>query len=130
MLNDLANAKDPSHAGLSEEASANDQIDKIKKLKEQLASQSLMMKSKIEQLVASKNEIEDQFEKQLKQQAQDNHQELEGCRNDYSQRMLEDAARYQTMQETQQMEARKFREAQAKVYQDHVEAVAKKQKDH
>ena len=44
--------------------------------------------------------------------------------------MLEDAARYQTMQETQQTEARKFREGQAKVYQEHLEAVAKKQKDH
>ena len=58
-----------------------------------------MIRSKIEQLEANKAEIEDQFEKQLKLQAEENHQELEQKRNEYSQKMLEDAARYQTLQE-------------------------------
>ena len=53
-----------------------------------------MIRSKIEQLEANKAEIEDQFEKQLKLQAEENHQELEQKRNEYSQKMLEDAARY------------------------------------
>ena len=56
-----------------------------------------MIRSKIEQLEASKNEIEDQFEKQLRLTAEENHHELEARRNEYSQRMLEDAARYQTL---------------------------------
>ena len=60
-----------------------------------------MIRSKIEQLEANKAEIEDQFEKQLKLQAEENHQELEQKRNEYSQKMLEDAARYQTLQEQQ-----------------------------
>ena len=97
LINDLAAARDPSHSGVNEKAAANDQEDKIKKLHEQLSSQQLMIRSKIEQLEASKNEIEDQFEKQLKLQAEENHQELEARRNEYSQRMLEDAARYQTL---------------------------------
>ena len=44
--------------------------------------------------------------------------------------MLEDAARYQTLQEQQQQEARKFRDAQAAIYEEHTEQVNKKQKDH
>ncbi len=65
LMNELANARDPSHTGVNEKASASESEDKIKKLHEQLSSQSLMIRSKIEQLDASKNEIQDQFEKQL-----------------------------------------------------------------
>ena len=64
--NELLSARDPSHSGVNEKASANDLEDKIKKLHEALSSQQLMIRSKIEQLEANKNEIEDQFEKQLK----------------------------------------------------------------
>ena len=64
---ELASARDPSHSNMNEKASANDLEDKIKKLREQISSQTLMIRSKIEQLEASKSEIEDQFEKQLRQ---------------------------------------------------------------
>jgi len=59
LLNELSSARDPSHTGVNEKASANDLEDKIKKLQEQLSSQQLMIRSKIEQLEASKTEIED-----------------------------------------------------------------------
>ena len=101
LKNDLAAAKDPSHSGVNEKSNASEQEEKIKKLHEQLSSQQLQIRSRIEQLEASKNELEEQFEKQLKLQAEENHQELEARRNEYSQRMLEDAARYQTLQEQQ-----------------------------
>ena len=64
-----------------------------------MSTQQLMIRSKIEQLEASKNEIEDQFEKSLKTQAEDNHYQLEEKRNEYSKKMLEDAAEYQALQE-------------------------------
>ena len=48
LANELAAARDPSHSGVNEKASANDQDDKIKKLHEQLSSQQLMIRSKIE----------------------------------------------------------------------------------
>ena len=44
--------------------------------------------------------------------------------------MLEDAARYQTLQEQQQQEARKFREAQHAIFDEHKAQVNKLQKDH
>lgn len=39
LINELASARDPSHTGVNENASANDLEDKIKKLHEQLSSQ-------------------------------------------------------------------------------------------
>ena len=48
LMNDLQSARDPSHTGVNEKASANDLEDKIKKLKEQISSQELMIRSKIE----------------------------------------------------------------------------------
>jgi hypothetical protein len=66
LINELSSARDPSHTGVNEKANANDQEEKIKKLHEQLSSQQLTIRSKIEQLEASKNEIEEQFERQLK----------------------------------------------------------------
>ena len=73
QLTELAGSRDSSHTGVNEEASANDLEDKIKKLHEQLSSQKLMIRSKIDQLEVSKCEIEDQFEKQLSVQAEENH---------------------------------------------------------
>ena len=70
------------------------------------------------------------FEKQLKNLEEENQQEIEARRNEYSQRMLEDAARYQTLQEQQQQEARKFRDAQAAIYENHTEPVNDKHKTH
>ena len=48
LINELAGARDPSHTGVNEKASANDLEGKIKKLHEQLSSQLLMIRSKIE----------------------------------------------------------------------------------
>ena len=127
---DLQQAQDPSHSGVNEKSSTNDQEEKIKKLHEQLSSQQLMIRSKIEQLEATKSEIQEKFQKELKLQAEENQQELEARRNEYSQRMLEDAARYQTLQDQQQQEARKFRDAQAAIYEDHTAQVNKKQREH
>jgi len=61
---------------------------------------------------------------------EENHQVLDAKRNEYSQRMLEDAARYQTLQEQQSQEARKFRDAQAAIYENHTVEVNDKQKTH
>ena len=45
----------------------------------------------------AKNEIEEQFDKQLKMQHDQNQAEMEARRNEYSQAMLTDAAKYQTL---------------------------------
>ena len=44
--------------------------------------------------------------------------------------MLLDAARYQTLMDQQQQEARKFRDAQSAIYEEHTEQVNNKQQNH
>ena len=44
--------------------------------------------------------------------------------------MLEDAARYQSLQEQQQQEAKKFQDAQLAILEEHTEQVNKKQSSH
>ena len=67
---------------------------------------------------------------QLKSLEISNQKEKEAKRDEYSKNMLEAAAKYQTLQEQQQQEARKFRDAQAAIYEEHTEQVNKKQKEH
>ena len=55
---------------------------------------------------------------------------MEAKRNEYSQAMLRDAATYQTLQEQKLQEERKFRDAQAAIYEEHTEQINKKNKDH
>lgn len=67
---------------------------------------------------------------QLKSLEVSNQKDKEAKRDEYSKNMLEAAAKYQTLQEQQQQEARKFRDAQAAIYEEHTEQVNKKQKEH
>ena len=60
-----------------------------------LSSNQLQTRNKIEQLETSKAELEEDFEKQIRALEEQNNEELEARRNEYSQKMLEDAARYQ-----------------------------------
>lgn len=46
--------------------------------------------------------------KQIKQLEEAQHEELEAKRNEYSQKMLEDAARYQELQTTQELDQNGF----------------------
>ena len=52
--------------------------------------------------------MEDTFTKELKENEERYHHELEEKKNQYSQKMLEDAARYQTLLDQHNDEQRKF----------------------
>ena len=99
LTNELVGARDSQHSGVNEKVGANEYEEKIQKLQEELDSNKLQTRNKIEQLETSKQEINDNFDKQIKALAEQNHDELEAKRNDYSQKMLEDAARYQQLQD-------------------------------
>ena len=66
MIIELAAAKDPSQSSSVDKSNATEQEEKIKRLNEQATTEALMIRSKIEQLEAGKQEIEEQFEKQIK----------------------------------------------------------------
>ena len=59
-----------------------------------------------------------------------NKEELDQRRNEYSQKMLEDAARYQELVDQQAQEASKFRAAQTSIFGEHTAQVNMKRRDH
>lgn len=82
--NELAAVRDPSHAGVNDKSSAQDQEEMIKRLQDEQSKRQVDMRAEIENLEGSKNEIEDQFDKQLKLLTEENKQEMEARRNEYS----------------------------------------------
>ena len=66
LNNELVGARDSQHSGVNEKVGANEYEEKIQKLQEELDSNKLQTKNKIEQLDTSKQEINDNFEKQIK----------------------------------------------------------------
>ena len=66
LNNELVGARDSQHSGVNEKVGANEYEEKIQKLQEELDSNKLQTKNKIEQLETSKQEINDNFEKQIK----------------------------------------------------------------
>lgn len=52
--------------------------------------------------------MEETFDKQIKTLEDDQHEQLEARRNEYSQKMLEDAARYNDLSLQKEEEQRKF----------------------
>ena len=51
-------------------------------------------KIKFDQLTTTNRELEENFEKQIKRLAEEQRAQLDEKRNEYSQKMLEDAANY------------------------------------
>ena len=96
LENELESIKEPT-AGGQQSSGTNEQEEKIAELNEMLSSNQLQTRNKIEQLETRKAEIEEDFEKQIRALEEQNNEELEARRNEYSQKMLEDAARYQQL---------------------------------
>jgi len=63
--------------------------------------------------------MEEAFEKQIKQLEEQQHEELEARRNEYSQKMLEDAARYNDLSLQKEEEQRKFQKSQSALFEEH-----------
>ena len=84
LSNELAGLKDANSSGVSEKVGANEYEEKIQKLQEELDTNKHVTRNKVEQLETSKQEINDNFDKQIKTLAEQNHDALEAKRNDYS----------------------------------------------
>ena len=74
--------------------------------------------------------MEETFEKQIKSLEEQQHEELEARRNEYSQKMLEDAARYNDLSLQKEEEQRKFQKSQAALFEEHQSQVNEEQKNH
>ena len=93
LQNEISSAQD-SHSGVDNKIGGSQQENEIAKLEEELKLSKGQAKSKYDQLFNGKQDIEQNYERQMKQLEETNHEELEARRNEYSQKMLEDAARY------------------------------------
>ncbi len=68
--------------------------DTIAKLQEENSNMQVTAKNKYDSLMENKREMENAFEERIKQLAEQHQIELEEKRNEYSQKMLEDAAKF------------------------------------
>lgn len=84
-----------------------------------LSSTQLRARNAHDHLNNSKIEMEEGFDKQIKQLEEQMQQELEHLRNEYSQRMLADAANYQQLLMQKEDEHRKFQKSQAALFEEH-----------
>lgn len=73
LSNELAGLKDANSSGVSEKVGANEYEEKIQKLQEELDTNKHVTRNKVEQLETSKQEINDNFDKQIKALAETNH---------------------------------------------------------
>lgn len=80
----------------------------ISKLQEELSSTQLKHREKYDSLNESKKDMENAYQEN-EQALKEQHQiEMEESRNQYSQKMLEDAAKFQELQAKKEEEARQF----------------------
>ena len=108
----------------------NKQEEDIASLQELLSNSQLQARNKYEQLNTNKADIEENYEKQIRALAEQQHEELEQKRSEYSTKMLEDASKYQELQSLKEEEARSYQRAQANLFEEHTSRVNEEQKNH
>lgn len=95
LENDLQQIKDPAQANVGDKVgSINDLEEKITKLQEEIEMIGAQHKTKYSNLTIQKKQMEEDFEKQIKDLAEKQNEEIEQKRSEYSQKMLDDATRY------------------------------------
>ena len=67
--------------------------------------------------------MEENFEKEINDLGEKHKVELEEKKNQYSQRMLEDAARYQNLVDAHEDEQRRFHAVKMGLFESHTEQV-------
>lgn len=108
----------------------NKQEAEIASLQELLSNSQLTARNKYDQLNTNKADIEENYEKQIRALAEQQHEELEKKRSEYSTKMLEDASKYQELQSLKEEEARSYQRAQANLFEEHTARVNEEQKNH
>ena len=74
--------------------------------------------------------MEEDFEKQIKDLAEKQNEEIEQKRSEYSQKMLDDATRYQELQKQKEEEQRHYHQSQETLLAQHKSTVNEQLKNH
>ena len=83
---------------MGEKVGSNGQENDITKLQDQIDADAEKYTKEHEDLLNKKKLAEEEFKKQIDKLSEDQKVELEAIRAKYSEKMLKDATRYQTMQ--------------------------------
>ena len=83
---------------MGEKVGSNGQENDITKLQDQIDADAEKYTKEHEDLLKKKKIAEEEFKKQIDKLSEDQKVELEAIRAKYSEKMLKDATRYQTMQ--------------------------------
>ncbi len=83
---------------MGEKVGSNGQENDITKLQDEIDADAEKYTKEHEDLLKKKKLAEEEFKKQIDKLADDQKVELEAIRAKYSEKMLKDATRYQTMQ--------------------------------
>ena len=83
---------------MGEKVGSNGQENDITKLQDQIDADAEKYTKEHEDLLKKKKLAEEEFKKQIDKLSEDQKVELEAIRAKYSEKMLKDATRYQTMQ--------------------------------
>ena len=83
---------------MGEKVGSNGQENDITKLQDQIDADAEKYTKEHEDLLKKKKFAEEEFKKQIDKLSEDQKVELEAIRAKYSEKMLKDATRYQTMQ--------------------------------
>ena len=108
LENELQTIKDTSQTSVGEKVGTNDQEDKIAKLQEEIELIGAQHKQKYSNLNIQKKQMEEDYEKQIKELAEKQNEEIEQKRSEYSQKMLDDATRFNELQKQKQEEQRHY----------------------
>jgi len=97
--------------------------EQINKLQEELSSSNLLHRQRYDSLLENKRELENSFEEQIRSMQQAFQSEIELAKNEYSHKMLEDAARFQDLTAKKEEEARQFQETIAEAIETHNQTI-------
>jgi cilia- and flagella-associated protein 57 len=129
LENELQAARDPA-SGVDSKMGSNEQDQQIAHLQEVLSNSQLNARNKYDQLNSAKQDMEENYETQIKLLHEQQQEELEARKTEYNTKMLEDAAKYNVLQQMQQLDQNSFAASQQKIYEEHTSTVNTHMKNH
>ena len=102
----------------------------IKKLEDELKANKNVTNEKYFKMKQGTEDIQVNRRKEMKELEEKQQDELEALRNEYSQKMLEDAARLQELQTQKEIDENSFALAQQQLEREHAETLAMELKKH
>ena len=130
LSQEYSSLKDSNDNGVEKQLSVKKQLDKIHHLEEDMKSNKLQADNKQESLKRQIEEAINSRENERRRLLDRQQEVIEEKRNEYSAKMLEDAARFQQLQAQKEQERKNFEGALQKIMQEHEADMSFEQEQH